>query len=228
MNYKLISFIAALMSVAVLLPLTFFFNAKEWNNNGVFTIIYLAVTAVIFLMIFMSRSAVWHIIFEQIGRIMALCTAFLFVMYASDEGDSFISIDGFWAGVLLWFIATVILSACGMFVVKGVLSIFYARTWEWPANIINNLAYAVFGLYICLGTFVFAVDVCPLAGFLSLLSLIGSASGAKEAKDNGEITMTDEYGHEVKGRKFGDRFIASEGGAVYRQRNDNQKWERID
>lgn len=225
MNYSLFHFIVALASVCILYPTTFLLNAQVFNS-GWPIFIYLGLTAIWWLINLLSRSVKLNIVSEQICKILAVCTIFISVSYIAEQGESFMTIDSFGQGLLLWFVTMIVLAVCFSLIGGGILSLFRAQNWLWPANIVNNIAYAIAAVFIAIGTFAFTMDVCPVAAFFSLLSFVGFSNSNNYAKDDGTETMTDENGQTFSVRKFGNDYIDSDG-HVYRERPDNKTLRRI-
>lgn len=226
MNYSAVNFLIALVTVAVMLPGTFLLNAKVIAPGDTWHLgIYLGVSVLCFVISNLCRSVIWSMLLQEIGRMGILCTLFLFASYCADEGDAFLSVDGFWEGVGVWLVTVVVLSACFAAISGAFYSLFSAGTWAWPANIINNLAYAAGAFFIGLLTFCFVIDICPAAAICSLISFAGLGGGKDFSELNEAEVFTDECGREVRGRRYGDRFIEEGSGNAYRQRPDNGKWE---
>ena len=229
MNYKVVSFLISLVTVAIMLPGTFLLNARVIEDEMdiiLYLIIYSIVTMLCFAISFLHRiPVIWSMCLQEIGLMGILCTLFLFAVYCFSVGEDFISIDGFWEGVGLSFVTLIILAACSAIISGAFHSLFSAKAWAWPAYIINILAYAVGAFFIGGLIFSFVLNICPAAAICSLIGLTGGKEGKNVAKRSDTEIFTDEYGCEVRGHRYGSRFIEEGSGNVYRQRPDDGKWE---
>lgn len=237
MNYQVVSFLISLVTVAIMLPGTFLLNARVIEDEMDiiwYLVIYLIVTVLCFAISLLHRiPVIWSMCLREIGLIGILCTLFLFACFCYSEGEYIcysegeyiLNVDGFWEGVGLWFVSVIILSACSAIISGAFRSLFSSKAWAWPAYIINILAYAVGAFFIGGLIFSFVLNICPAAAICSLIGLTGGKEGKNVAKRSDTEIFTDEYGREVRGHRYGSRFIEEGSGNVYRQRPDDGKWE---
>lgn len=227
MNYGLLHFLIALSTVAVMLPGTFLLNAKLIAPGDTWQIlVYLAVTIISMVLSIIQLPIGLKMTFRQIAIIGSLCTVFLLASYCADEGESIYQVEGFWDGVFVWFVSLLILSAC-FAVISGFFYSLLKLNLRWPGDIINRLAFAVGAFFIGICVFCFVFDICPAAGICVLISITGLSGGKELAQSDETETLIDGSGRELRGRRYGDRFVEEGEGAVYRKRPDNGNWELI-